>query len=79
MNGRGANEILISKILKDRRDEVFICTKFGIVRVPNAKYVGVASVSGKPEYARQACENSLKRLEVDCIDLYYQQRVDPET
>ncbi|POG60212.1 aldo/keto reductase [Rhizophagus irregularis DAOM 181602=DAOM 197198] len=62
------NEILISKILKDRRDEVFICTKFG-----------VSNVSGKPEYARQACENSLKRLEIDCIDLYYQHRVDPET
>ncbi|CAB4487709.1 unnamed protein product [Rhizophagus irregularis] len=53
----GANEILISKILKDR----------------------VSNVSGKPEYARQACENSLKRLEIDCIDLYYQHRVDPET
>ncbi|PKB97255.1 Aldo/keto reductase [Rhizophagus irregularis] len=62
--GCGANEILISKILKDRRDEVFIC---------------VSNVSGKPEYARQACENSLKRLEIDCIDLYYQHRVDPET
>ncbi|CAB5130742.1 unnamed protein product [Rhizophagus irregularis] len=55
--GCGANEILISKILKDR----------------------VSNVSGKPEYARQACENSLKRLEIDCIDLYYQHRVDPET
>jgi aryl-alcohol dehydrogenase-like predicted oxidoreductase len=77
--GSGANEILISNILKDRRDEVFICTKFGIVRDSNVKYVGVTNVSGKPEYARQACENSLKRLGVDCIDLYYQHRVDPET
>ncbi|CAG8750163.1 19688_t:CDS:2, partial [Rhizophagus irregularis] len=77
--GCGANEILISKILKDRRDEVFICTKFGIVRNSNVKFVGVSNVSGKPEYARQACENSLKRLEIDCIDLYYQHRVDPET
>ncbi|PKK58960.1 aldo/keto reductase [Rhizophagus irregularis] len=77
--GCGANEILISKILKDRRDEVFICTKFGIVRDSNVKFVGVSNVSGKPEYARQACENSLKRLEIDCIDLYYQHRVDPET
>ncbi|GBC06853.1 hypothetical protein RclHR1_00710004 [Rhizophagus clarus] len=78
--GIGANEILISKILKDRRDEVFICTKFGIVRDqdPNVKFVG-SKVSGKPEYVRKACDASLKRLGIDCIDLYYQHRVDPDT
>jgi aryl-alcohol dehydrogenase-like predicted oxidoreductase len=58
---------------------VFICTKFGIVRDPNVKYVGISNVSGKPEYVRKACEDSLKRLGIDCIDLYYQHRVDPET
>ncbi|CAB4435727.1 unnamed protein product [Rhizophagus irregularis] len=71
----GANEILLSKVLKDRRNEVFLCTKFGIVRGPNGEF----SVSGKPEYVHQSCENSLKRLGVDYIDLYYQHRVDPNT
>ena len=76
MNGRGANEILISKILKDHRNKVFTCTKFGLVRDPDDKSV---YVSGKPEYVRQACENSLKRLGVDNINLYYQHRMDPNT
>ncbi|RGB44246.1 aldo/keto reductase [Rhizophagus diaphanus] len=74
--GSGANEILISKVLKDRRDDVFICTKFGIVRDPNVQN---SNVSGKPEYVRKACDISLKRLGIDCIDLYYQHRVDPDT
>jgi aryl-alcohol dehydrogenase-like predicted oxidoreductase len=64
------NELLISQALKENRDKVFICTKFGIV--PNG-------VSGKPEYVRQSCEGSLKRLGVDYIDLYYLHRVDPNT
>ncbi|GBB84293.1 hypothetical protein RclHR1_10900001 [Rhizophagus clarus] len=78
--GIGANEILISKVLKDRREEVFICTKFGIIRDrdPNAKFKGITKISGKPEYARKACEDSLKRLGIDCIDLYYQHRMDPD-
>jgi len=60
---------------------VFICTKFGIIRDqnPNVKYFGITKVSGKPEYVRKACEDSLKRLGIDCIDLYYQHRVDPDT
>jgi aryl-alcohol dehydrogenase-like predicted oxidoreductase len=58
---------------------VFLCTKFGIVRDPNVKYIGVSNVSGTPEYVRQACENSLKRLGTDYVDLYYQHRVDPNT
>jgi aryl-alcohol dehydrogenase-like predicted oxidoreductase len=74
--GNGANEILFSKVLKERRDEVFLCTKFGYVRGPSGEFKGVSSI---PEYVRQACENSLKRLGVDCINLYYQHRVDPNT
>jgi aryl-alcohol dehydrogenase-like predicted oxidoreductase len=54
---------------------VLLCTKFGIARGPNGEYY----ISGAPKYVRQACENSLKRLGVDYIDLYYQHRVDPNT
>ncbi|EXX71731.1 aldo/keto reductase [Rhizophagus irregularis DAOM 181602=DAOM 197198] len=74
--GNGANEILLSKVLKDKRDKVFLCTKFGTLRDSNGAFIGV---SGKPEYVRQACERSLKRLGVDYIDLYYQHRMDPNT
>ncbi|PKC13138.1 aldo/keto reductase [Rhizophagus irregularis] len=74
--GNGANEILLSKVLKDKRDKVFLCTKFGSLRNSNGAFLGV---SGKPEYVRQACEKSLKRLGVDYIDLYYQHRMDPNT
>ncbi|RIA84188.1 aldo/keto reductase [Glomus cerebriforme] len=73
--GVGANEILLSKVLKERRNEVFLCTKFAFSRGPNGEF----NISGKPEYVRQACENSLKRLGIDYIDLYYQHRVDPNT
>ena len=76
MYGNGANEILLSKVLKDHRNEVFICTKFGVIRDENGQFKGV---SGKPEYVRQSCEKSLKRLGVDQIDLYYQHRIDPNT
>ncbi|CAB4435736.1 unnamed protein product [Rhizophagus irregularis] len=72
----GDNEILLSKVLKDRLNEVFLCSKFGIVIEPNGEFKGI---SGTPEYVHQACENSLKRLGVDYIDLYYQHRVDPNT
>ncbi|CAG8598430.1 9926_t:CDS:2, partial [Racocetra fulgida] len=58
----------------DRRNEVFLCTKFGNVRGENGEFLGV---NGKPEYVHEACEKSLQRLGVDCIDLYYQHRVDP--
>ena len=54
---------------------MFLCTKFGIL----AGQTGITGVSGKPEYIRQACERSLKRLGVDSIDLYYQHRIDPNT
>ena len=73
MYGVGANEILIARLLKTRRNEVVIATKFGNVRKPDGTYVGV---DGSPAYVRAACEASLKRLGVDHIDLYYQHRVD---
>jgi aryl-alcohol dehydrogenase-like predicted oxidoreductase len=75
--GYGDNEILVGKAIRDRRNKVFLATKFAIVRDranPNAR-----GVSGKPEYVRASCEASLKRLGVDTIDLYYQHRVDPNT
>ncbi|CAG8446413.1 8384_t:CDS:2 [Funneliformis caledonium] len=78
MYGRGANEILLSKVLKERRNEVFLCTKFGVVRNPIGE-LQLVDVKGDREYIRQACEKSLKRLGVDYIDLYYQHRVDPNT
>jgi aryl-alcohol dehydrogenase-like predicted oxidoreductase len=71
--GRGENEELVGRAIKDRRDEVFLATKFGNVRDASGDFVGV---SGKPEYVTQACDGSLKRLGVDVIDLYYQHRVD---
>ncbi|KAI9313671.1 aldo/keto reductase [Zopfochytrium polystomum] len=76
MYGSGANERLIAKVLKTRRSEVFLCTKFGNVRGPNGEFLGVR---GDPDYVRECCKKSLERLEVDCIDLYYQHRVDPKT
>src|SRR5215813_3247078 len=75
--GPHKNEELVGRAIKDRRDEVVLATKFGIVRDP--KNPSVRGVNGKPEYVKQSCENSLKRLGVDHIDLYYQHRVDPNT
>ena len=75
MYGPYKNEELISKVLRDRRDEIIIATKFGIQRDP-ASETG-RSINGRPEYVREACDGSLKRLGVECIDLYYQHRVDP--
>src|ERR671932_543338 len=76
MYGSGANERLVGRAIKDRRDEVTLATKFGNVRGPNGERLGV---NGRPEYVAQACEASLKRLGVEAIDLYYQHRVDAET
>jgi aryl-alcohol dehydrogenase-like predicted oxidoreductase len=77
MYGPFKNEELVGRAIKGRRQEVVLATKFGIVRDPvNAM---VRSISGNPDYVRQACEASLKRLGVDVIDLYYQHRVDPST
>jgi aryl-alcohol dehydrogenase-like predicted oxidoreductase len=76
MYGSGKNEILIGKALTQKRDKVVIATKFGVVRGENGSFQGV---NGKPEYVKLACEKSLQRLGVDCIDLYYQHRVDSNT
>jgi aryl-alcohol dehydrogenase-like predicted oxidoreductase len=73
MYGSGRNEELVGKAIKGKRDKVFLATKFGNVRGPNGEYLGI---NGTPEYVRSACEASLKRLNVDVIDLYYQHRVD---
>jgi len=75
--GSGDNEILVGQAIRDRRDEVFLATKFAIVR--DRANPHVRGVSGKPEYVRAACEASLKRLGAEVIDLYYQHRVDPQT
>jgi aryl-alcohol dehydrogenase-like predicted oxidoreductase len=76
MYGVGANEQLVGKALKGKRDKVILATKFGNVRSPEGKFLGV---NGKPAYVKEACEASLKRLGVDYIDLYYQHRVDKDT
>ena len=75
--GYGDNEILVGKAIRDRRDKVFLATKFAIVRDRSNPHV--RGVSGKPEYVRASCEASLKRLGLETIDLYYQHRVDPQT
>jgi len=77
MYGPFKNEILLGQALGSRRDEVVVATKFGIVRDPDDP--SKRSVSGRPEYVRQACDASLGRLGTDHIDLYYQHRVDPDT
>ena len=74
--GMGQNEELVGKAIGDRRDKVVLATKFGNVRKADGTFVGV---NGKPDYVRSACEASLRRLQVDVIDLYYQHRVDPNT
>jgi aryl-alcohol dehydrogenase-like predicted oxidoreductase len=74
MYGVGRNEELVGRAIRDRRNEVFLATKFGNVRGPAGEFLGV---KGDPEYVRSACEASLKRLGVETIDLYYQHRVDP--
>jgi aryl-alcohol dehydrogenase-like predicted oxidoreductase len=73
MYGVGRNEELVGRAIADRRDRVFLATKFGNVRGPAGEFLGV---KGDPDYVRSACEASLKRLGVEVIDLYYQHRVD---
>jgi len=77
MYGPHTNEELLGRALADRRDEVFLATKFGIRLEPGDP--PRRSIDGSPGYVRSACEGSLKRLGVDRIDLYYQHRVDPKT
>lgn len=75
--GPHTNEELVGRLLKPHRDKVVIATKFGILRDPvKQQFLGI---NGKPSYVKKACEASLRRLQVDCIDLYYQHRVDPDT
>jgi aryl-alcohol dehydrogenase-like predicted oxidoreductase len=71
--GIGRNEDLVGRALKGRRDRVVLATKFGNIREPDGRFVGV---NGRPEYVRRACDVSLKRLDTEHIDLYYQHRVD---
>jgi aryl-alcohol dehydrogenase-like predicted oxidoreductase len=73
--GLGRNEDLVGKAIRDRREKVFLATKFGVLRGSDGSWQGV---NGKPGYVRSACEASLRRLDVEAIDLYYQHRVDPE-
>jgi aryl-alcohol dehydrogenase-like predicted oxidoreductase len=75
MYGIGANEELVGKALKDRRDQVVLATKFGFVR--DADDPTVRGIRGDAAYVREAVDKSLARLGVDHIDLYYQHRVDP--
>ena len=74
--GEGANERLVGKALKGKRDRVFLATKFGFVVDPTSHE---RSVDGSPAHVRAACDASLERLGVDTIDLYYLHRVDPRT
>jgi aryl-alcohol dehydrogenase-like predicted oxidoreductase len=77
MYGPHTNEQLLGHALRGHREEAIIATKFGILRDPaKPDYRGI---SGKPEYVSKACDDSLRRLGVDVIDLYYQHRVDPNT
>ncbi|HSZ15849.1 MAG TPA: aldo/keto reductase [Terracidiphilus sp.] len=75
--GPHKNEILVGKALKGRRNRFFVATKFGIVRDPHDPTK--RGVDGSPAYVRKSVEDSLKRLGIDTIDLYYQHRVDPKT
>ena len=73
--GNGRNEELVGRALRGRRKEVILATKFGSVRSDDGKFLGV---NGWPEYVERCCEESLRRLGVEQIDLYYQHRVDPD-
>jgi len=75
--GPFTNEELVGRAIKGKRDKVLVATKFGNMRDPNTR--AFLGVNGKPEYVRQACDASLKRLGIDTIDLYYQHRVDRNT
>jgi aryl-alcohol dehydrogenase-like predicted oxidoreductase len=70
--GDGHNERLVGRAIADRRDKVILATKFGLRRDD-----GSMNISGRPEYVKACCDESLKRLGVEYIDLYYQHRVDP--
>jgi aryl-alcohol dehydrogenase-like predicted oxidoreductase len=75
--GPHTNEELVGRAIKGKRDKIILATKFGIVRDP--RNPNARGVNGRPEYVRQSCEASLRRLRAEAIDLYYQHRVDPNT
>ncbi|MEK6278220.1 MAG: aldo/keto reductase [Actinomycetota bacterium] len=78
--GPHTNEELVGRALADRRDQAVVATKFGIVRSDEGTYPRQKTwIDGRPEYVREACEASLRRLGLDHIDLFYQHRVDTET
>src|SRR5688572_5372731 len=76
MYGPFTNEKLVGKAIRGRRDQVVVATKFGNMRGEDGAFLGV---NGRPEYVRKSCDDSLQRLGVDVIDLYYQHRVDTKT
>ena len=76
MYGPFTNEELVGKAIQGKRDKFIVATKFGNIRSEDGKFLGI---SGKPDYVKSCCEASLKRLKIECIDLYYQHRVDPNT
>ena len=75
--GPHTNEELVGRVLKRHRGQVVIATKFGILRDPEKPEF--RGINGQPKYVVESCEGSLRRLGIDCIDLYYQHRVDPDT
>ncbi len=77
MYGPFKNEELLARAFAGRREQVVLATKFGIVRDPNNP--AVRGINGRPEYVKKSCEDSLRRLKTDYLDLYYQHRVDPQT
>jgi aryl-alcohol dehydrogenase-like predicted oxidoreductase len=76
MYGMGTNEELVGRAIKGQREKFVIATKFGNMRAPDGAFLGV---NGRPDYVRKCCDESLKRLGIEVIDLYYQHRVDPNT
>jgi len=73
--GPFTNELLLAKALNSQREKVVLATKFGIVRNKSGEWLGV---NGKPEYVKASCEASLRRLNTEYIDVYYQHRIDPD-
>ena len=73
MYGGGSNEELVGRAIAKRRNEIILATKFGNMRQPDGRFLGV---NGKPEYVQSACEASLQRLNISTIDLFYLHRVD---
>ena len=76
MYGPFTNETLLGKAIQGKRDQLIIATKFGNMRSPEGKFLGI---DGSPAYVKKCCEDSLTRLKIDVIDLYYQHRVDLNT